>query len=119
MRTRSRRAVVAVALLLTASGVRAAAETVVGAVTAVSQDAVQIKPNRGEERTVTLDAKTEYVGWITHQPWQRSTAADRGSVKTGRCISVDLRDGADRVAKVVRINTDEIGSIYCPCRSAH
>ena len=93
-------------------------KTLVGAVTTVTPDSVQVKTDRGEERAVTLDAKTQYVLWITHQPWQRSTVADHSSVKTGRCVSIDLRGSDDYVAKVVRINTDEIGTIYCPCRSA-
>jgi hypothetical protein len=96
----------------------AAAETFVGAVTAVSGDSVQIKSDRGQERAVTLDGKTQYVRWITHQPWQQSSVADRSFVKAGRCVSVDLRDGAEHVAKVVRVSTDEIGTIYSPCRSA-
>jgi hypothetical protein len=118
MATRKRLTLGMVLLLLGPTLEVAAAETLVGAVTGVSGDSVQIKSDRGQERAVTLDGKTQYVRWITHQPWQQSTVADRSFVKAGRCISVDLRGGDEHLAKVVRISTDEIGTIYCPCRSA-
>jgi hypothetical protein len=105
-------------LLLGPAPKAAAAETLVGAVTGVSADSLRIKTNHGEERAVGIDAKTQYVRWITHQPWQQSTVADRSFVRTGRCVSVELRGADGQLAKLVRINTDEIGTVYCPCRSA-
>jgi hypothetical protein len=107
------------ALLVMGSTLKASAtETLVGAVTGGSQDSVQLKTNEGAERAVTLDSKTRYVRWITHRPWQQSTAADRSFVQTGRCIAAELRDDHAHAAKMVRINTDEIGTIFCPCRGA-
>ena len=118
MATRKRLALGMAFVLLGPSLKVAAAETFVGAVTRVSGDSVEIKTNRGEERGVVLDGKTQYVRWITHQPWQQSNVADRSFVKVGRCVSVDLRGGDEHVAKAVRISTDDIGTIYCPCRNA-
>jgi hypothetical protein len=103
-------------LLMGATRRTAAAETIVGVVTELFQDSVQVRPNRGgAPREVTLDGDTKYMRWITHQPWQQSTVADRSFVKTGRCISVEPRGDA-HVAKLVRISADEVGTIYSPCR---
>ena len=118
MWTRSR-VTLAMVMLLTGPTARAvAAETLVGAVTTVSEDSVEVKTNDGAVRAIALDGKTAYVRWITHQPWQQSSVADHGFVKVGRCIAGDLRGGDKHAAKLVRISTDEIGTIYCPCGSA-
>jgi hypothetical protein len=119
MWTRSR-VTLAMVMLLTGPAVvgAVAAETLVGAVTTVSDVALQVKTNDGAVRAVTLDSKTAYVRWITHKPWQQSSVADHSLVKPGRCVAVDLRNGNEHVAKLVQISTDEIGTIYCPCRSA-
>ena len=106
-----------VVLLLGPTPKVAASDTIVGAVTGVFEDWVQVRTNHGAERAVTLDRKTRYVRWITHQPWQQRRVADWTLLRTGGCASVELRAGEEHAAKLVRINTDGIGTIYCPCRS--
>ena len=117
MSTRMRFILVMGSLVLGPTARAASAETIVGAVFSTSGDTVRIKTAQGVEHAITLDQKTQYVRWITHQPWQQSNAADRAFVTAGRCVAVDLRSGDEHLAKVVRISTDEIGTIYCPCRS--
>jgi hypothetical protein len=106
-------------LLLAASATAAPGQTLVGAVASVTQDSLELKAKDAAPRVVTLTKDTKYVRWITHQPWQQSTAADKSLLGSGRCISVELRENDERVAKLVRINMDSIGSIYCPCRSGN
>ncbi|HXK10068.1 MAG TPA: hypothetical protein VMT70_10515 [Vicinamibacteria bacterium] len=103
------------AALLLGLSTMAAAETVVGVVTAVSGDEVRVKTRHGEERVATLNVRTAYARWITHKPWQQETVADRAFVKAGRCVAVELQRDDPRVAKVVRISPDEVGTVYSPC----
>jgi len=107
------------AMVLLAGAQLRAAQAFVGSITVVSEDSIHVKTNDDGVRELLLDDKTQYVRWITHQPWQQSTVADRTLLKVGRCISVEPRGDDTHVAKLVRINTDEIGTIWCPCRSAH
>jgi hypothetical protein len=108
-------------MLLALSPVATArAETLLGAVTSVSGDALEMRckvERQVTSRVVTLTKDTQYIRWITHQPWQQSTVADRSLLKAGRCVAVELKAGDLRVAKLVRINTDEVGTIYYPCRN--
>jgi hypothetical protein len=106
-------------MVLLLAGNARAVPTLVGAVTVVSEGVVHVKTNDGGVKELTIDDKTQYIRWITHQPWQQSTVADRSFIKVGRCISVEPRADDDRVAKIIRVNTDEIGTIWCPCRTAH
>ena len=106
---------VGMAVLLLGLSTMAAAETVVGVVTAVSGGEVRVKPRHGEERVATLDARTAYARWITHQPWQQETVADRGFVKAGRCVAVELRRDDERLAKLVRVSLGELGTVHSPC----
>jgi hypothetical protein len=89
---------------------------VVGVVTAVGSNSLEI--SRGEQRTqaIALDAGTSYMKWITHQPWQQSTASSTNALNIGRCVSVELRSDSDATAKVVRISRDE-GTVWDPCKS--
>jgi len=109
--------VLGIAVLLLPSAVTDAAESVVGTVSGVSAESIEVKETRGSSRVVKLTNETRYLRWITHRPWQQDTGVDRGLLEAGRCISVDLARGG-AAAKVVHISTDESGSIFDPCRDA-
>ena len=118
MATFNRLSVAVAATLLCAAPLRAA-ETVVGVVTAVADDAVHLSQPKAGERMLTLSAQTRYRLWITHRPWQQSDVADRSLVTVGRCVAVELRADGSGKADLVRVNGDEVGSLFCPCRSSH
>ena len=103
-------------LLTLAPSTGAGGRRLVGVIVGMSPHAVEISMSHGTSRTIRVDNKTRYVKWVTHQPWQQSTRADVTLLRAGRCISVELRAPAPDVAKVIRINTDEPGAVWNPCR---
>ena len=110
---------VALALLLAASG-QAAGGRITGVLASVEGHAaptLQIAAQDREEHQVRTDASTEYVKWITHQPWQQDTRVNTAALVAGRCVDVQLRSGDARIASIVRISGEPSGSIYDPCKA--
>jgi hypothetical protein len=89
---------------------------VVGVVTAVGSNSLQIAGGEQRAQTIRLDARTSYLKWITHQPWQQDAHATSSALNIGRCVSVELRADSDATAKVVRISKDD-GTVWDPCKS--
>lgn len=86
-----------------------AAKAIVGRITDMTDNSLQVTGR--EVTTVTLDSQTQYMKWITQQPWQGSTNASARDLKVGRFVAVQLRSpepvsGALPVAGLVRIATD-------------
>jgi hypothetical protein len=109
----------AVALLLAASG-QAAGGRITGVLASVESHAaptLQITAKDREERQVRTDANTQYVKWITHQPWQQDTGASATALVDGRCVDVQLRSGDTSMASIVRISNEPSGSIFDPCKA--
>src|SRR5476649_2654247 len=97
---------IVLALTVGASAAGAAAPRVTGLVTAVADGSVQMTTISKETTTISVDEKTGYMKWITHQPWQQDTWATRRSVTVGSCVDIEIRAGEGSIAKIVRINTD-------------
>jgi len=93
-----------------------AADRFTGFITNVGEDALEITTRPGTSRSVRTTGSTRYIKWVTHQPWQQPTTADRTSLQVDRCVQVQLQSGEQAVARIIRINTDQPGSIGDPCR---
>ena len=99
--------------LMLASIAQAGSPAMVGVVTAVDGTSVQVTAKAGA-KSLRLDGKSQFVKWITHQPWQQDNRADRSKLTVGRCVQVES-DGAS-VARLIRINLDDTGTIWSPCK---
>lgn len=112
-----RHAVLAVLLLWACAAAAAPRpERFTGLIASVGEDSVQIATRRGTSRSVRTDGRTKYIKWITHQPWQQSTDADRTFLQVDRCVQVQLQADDQKVAEIIRVNTDQPGSMGDPCR---
>jgi hypothetical protein len=104
------------ALALSGSVLLAAPNRVIGAVAAISgqadQPVLQLNVVGGGTREVRTDSRTKYVEkqLVTHQWNTRFT--DAKAVGAGKCVDVEMREGAESLAKVVRIQVQ--GD---PCRA--
>jgi len=108
--------VAGICLLILAPSAVAGGRRLVGVIVGMNPHAVEISMSHGTSRTIRVDNKTRYVKWVTHQPWQQNTRADVTLLRAGRCVSIELGAAAPDVAKVIRINTDEPGTVWNPCR---
>jgi hypothetical protein len=95
----------------------AAAKRVVGVVTAVGDNSVQIRTKSEGMESVKMDERTDYVKWITHKPWQADNSASSRSVDVGRCVDVGLRSDNAGVARIVRVSVDGVGTFWDPCKT--
>jgi hypothetical protein len=100
---------------------RAAAKSndVIGIVASVDPQAapsLRVASNRAEARTIHTDRSTTYVKWVTHQPWQQDTRANKTALLTGGCVDVELKPGTSEIAKTIHISDEPAGSIYDPCK---
>jgi hypothetical protein len=113
------RTVMGIILTLTvgATPAGAAGREVTGLVTAATDKSLEIRTHGKETTTISVDDKTGYMKWITHQPWQQDNRASRQSVAVGSCVDIELRADDSRVAKIVRINADGAGTLYDPCKA--
>ena len=111
----SKSVLVGCALVVFASSAQTA-DKIVGAVVSMNEDSLQVTAKSGTTQSVRLDGKTGYVKWITHQPWQQDSRADRTFLHVGRCVTIEVRRDDPGVAKLIRINTDEVGTLWNPCR---
>ncbi len=98
-----------------ASLARAGSVATTGIVTAVDANSVQVAAGPGAITSLHLDGKSQFAKWITHQPWQQDTRADRSKLTVGRCVQVESDDAS--VARRIRINLDDTGTIWSPCKS--
>lgn len=114
MRT-SKVLIISCALVFLASSAHAA-NAIVGVITGVNEDSVQVSTRSGTVESVRLDVKTGFMKWITQRPWQQDNRADRTALRVGRCVAIDMRRDDSRVAKLIRISTEEPGTIGYPCR---
>jgi len=112
----SKTALVSFALFVFVSSVHAKAKAIVGAVTAVSEDSLQVMTKNEGMESVRLTDKTVYRKWITHQPWGQDSRADKRSLLIGRCVTIEPAGDDPHVAKLIRISEEEAGTIWYPCR---
>lgn len=106
----------ALVLVVGVSSVAALSGRATGVLTGVSERTLQITTKGREVVTVGIDAKTAYLKWTTHQPWQAGGVNNR-SIAMGRCVSVEERADASGIAKVVWVNVDGAGTIWDPCKA--
>jgi hypothetical protein len=100
--------------LMLASLAQAGSPSTVGVVTAVDGNSVQVTAKAGATTSLHLDGRSQFVKWITHQPWQQDNRADRSKLTIGRCVQIDSDDA--NVARLVRINLDDTGTVWSPCK---
>jgi hypothetical protein len=113
--------VLAMALLLSTSFIRASAGRVTGVIASTTQQAtplIEVRSNETGTREIRTDSNTSYMKWITHQPWQRDTRANSESLVVGRCVEVELRSSDAGLAKVVRVSDEPSGTLFDPCKSS-
>lgn len=113
------RKIVGVALVLAALSSPAGARSarLMGAVGSVTQTSLEVVTKSEGTKSVRLDDRTQYMKWVTHQPWEQGQRADFTFLNVGRCVDVELRSGGTNEAKMVWVSTDPIGSIYDPCHT--
>lgn len=59
------------------------------------------------ELSVGLGPQTQYLRWVTRQPWQQSTRADASFLRPGRLVAVHFDEGEEHpIARLVRIATE-------------
>jgi hypothetical protein len=105
-----------VVVIVGTSFASASAKRVTGMITAVGDSSVQIKTLNEHMGTVKLDERTDYLRWITHQPWQQDDSASSRWLDVGRCVEVEVRSDDAGVARIVRINADGAGTLWDPCK---
>jgi hypothetical protein len=111
-----RDAVLGVLLLCGCAFAASGADSVTGFITTVGEESLEITIRPGTSRSVRTTRRTGYIKWVTHQPWQQATSADRTFLQVNRCVQVEWQPGEPSVARIIRINTDQPGSIGDPCR---
>ena len=88
----------------------------VGSVASVTSSSLEVLTKDEGVKRVRLEARTEYMRWVTQKPWQGAEVGF-SSLNVGRCVEVDLRSGASDEAKAVWINMDPTGSMGDPCHT--
>lgn len=118
MKSRMVMAVSVAALFAAALPLRAVSTRVVGVLAGVERPVpmtLQVTSRGAEMKTVRTDARTAYVKWITHKPWQASASLDTSALVQGRCVEVETNTESG-IAKVVRVSDEPAGSVFDPCR---
>ena len=94
------------------SSVAHARETeLVGTLTKVEAQTIEITTNSHETIPVTINANTRYLRWIVAKPWQQDIRANVGSLRVGQRLHVDLADRNPNTAETVWIVTGQVGTI--------
>jgi hypothetical protein len=106
-----------VAVVVGAAPAGAASKRLVGLITAVGDSSLQIKTKTEPTEIVKIDERTDYVKWITHQPWQQDNSASSRSVEVGRCVDVGVRSDNPGVARIVRVSAEGAGTLFDPCKT--
>jgi len=110
---------VAALLAASLSPAQAATHRLVGVVTRVDREpapSVQMTAKGLGDQIVHIDAKTAFVKWVTHKPWQQDTRADMAGLAEGRCVEIVLRSGPGAIANRIRISDEPAGSLFDPCK---
>jgi hypothetical protein len=81
----------------------------VGVITNVEPNRLELRTDRGQETaSVTLSAETTYLKWLMAKPWQQDLRTDSRSLRVGRRVHIDVTPGAP-VAQTVWIVTGRPG----------
>lgn len=104
----------ALALVLGASlavgtGAQAREPGIVGVVTRVEPNTIEVLTDSGEKTSVTVNASTTYLKWIMAKPWQQDPRTDRQSLRIGRRVLIDATPGVRPVARTVWVVTGRPG----------
>jgi hypothetical protein len=82
----------------------------VGVITSVEPNRLELRTDRGQETaSVTLSAETTYLKWLMAKPWQQDLRTDSRSLRVGRRVHIDVTPGARPVAQTVWIVTGRPG----------
>ena len=108
---------VGLALLAIGPSVGARSTRMVGAVTSVTPSSLNVLTQSEGTKSVRLDARTEYLKWVTQKPWQSGGTVGFNALAVGRCVEVNLRSADTEEAKLVWISNEPTGSIADPCRT--
>jgi hypothetical protein len=100
----------AIGALLVIGGVAHAREAgLVGVVTNVEPNQLEIRTDSQEAVTVALTADTTYLKWIMAKPWQQDVRTDARALQLGRRVHVDVSVGARPAAQTVWVVTGRPG----------
>ena len=91
-------------LVLSATFVHAAGESVVGVVTRVDPTTIELVTDSGSTRLVALAPDTVYMKWIMEKSWAQDPRTDIGYLRVGDRVRIRLRqDDPTAVARKVWI----------------
>jgi hypothetical protein len=100
----------AVGSLISMGSLAQARETgVVGTITKVEPNRLELRTASQESTSVTLTADTTYLKWVMAKPWQQDLRTDMRFLKAGKRVHIDVLPGAGSVAKTVWIVTGRPG----------
>lgn len=91
------------ALLLAPALAQARENGVVGVVTKVEPNAVEVRTDSKETASVTLGPDTRYLKWIMAKPWQQDPRTNAHFLHVGSRVRIDLRQDDPRTARTVWI----------------
>jgi hypothetical protein len=83
--------------------------SLVGVVTKVEPNRLDVRTDSQEATSVTLGAETTYLRWLMAKPWQRDLRTDARSLRVGRRVHISVARGAQRTAETVWIVTGRPG----------
>jgi hypothetical protein len=100
----------AIGASLVIGGVAHAREAgLVGVVTNVQPNQLEVRTDSQEAVTVALTADTTYLKWIMAKPWQQDLRTDARALRLGRRVHVDVRASTPPVAQTVWVVTGRPG----------
>ena len=80
-----------------------------GVITSVEPNRLELRTDSQETASVTLSAETTYLKWLMAKPWGQDLRTDSRSLKVGRRVHIDVTSGARPVAQTVWIVTGRPG----------
>jgi len=83
--------------------------TLIGVVTRVEPNRLDVRTDSQEATSVTISAETTYLRWLMAKPWQRDLRTDARSLRVGRRVHIDVEPGGQRTAQTVWIVTGRPG----------
>jgi hypothetical protein len=82
---------------------------VVGVVTRVEPNWLELRTERQDVVSVTLGSQTTYLRWLLAKPWQQDLQTDVRSVRVGQRVHVEFVPEAPRTAHTVWVVTGRTG----------
>src|SRR5262245_3688555 len=78
---------------------------VVGTITRIDANRIEVMTDRQQSVSVALGPETVYRKWLMAKPWQQDLRTDRQALKAGQRVRIELAPGANEVAHTVWVVT--------------